>query len=232
MLRPSGAEQIDEKGRQRQVERSRLAALGLRSCSGGAGFRLRAVKRRNERPNRSAGSTITTIRILGMVVMIVIVFTYARAYVNAQQKARPYGGLGAESKTDLSGNFVFIVPHDYRPLNLRGSGLARLPEVIGSLLRNPHVGAAAILDAEPTLDPQRHLRRDCRVTIKHSRQRGACYAQLFGSLGDRQTQGWQHVFPKSLARVGRVMHLSHMLLHERLSGSRGNRPELRLQLQT
>jgi len=31
MLRPSGAEQIDEKGRQRQVERSRFAALGLRN---------------------------------------------------------------------------------------------------------------------------------------------------------------------------------------------------------
>ena len=31
MLHPSGAEQIDEKGRQRQVERSHLTALGLRN---------------------------------------------------------------------------------------------------------------------------------------------------------------------------------------------------------
>jgi hypothetical protein len=49
--------------------------------------------------------------------------------------------------------------------------LACLPEVVGGLSGQPHIGAATALDAEPRLNTQRHFGRDRGVLVEHARER-------------------------------------------------------------
>ena len=92
---------------------------------------------------------------------------------------------------------------------LRLSGLARLPEVIRSLLRNPQIGPAAVLDTQPAFQPQRHFRRDCGPSVQHAGQGGARNAKLLGGIGNGQAQRGEYILPQGFAGVRRIVDSGH-----------------------
>ncbi|MPL85494.1 hypothetical protein SDC9_31463 [bioreactor metagenome] len=107
-------------------------------------------------------------------------------------------------------------PHTSHRRRMRRPCSARMPIICSSVnlvrfIVRPQVGADFNRwwrknPVAGQFKPNGQIRADTRLAVQHPRERDAGHGKPFGSVGHRQPQRSNYIFPENLARMRRIVH--------------------------